>query len=185
MAASTGKGTSRSTVCRVHTTLRKGSLRLQTTKSRLWSTLRVGGRSLAAWLSTSSHVMARVRGYKYLITKDWDSGSIGYRALRITTMIKNHKGLHDVDSMVRCVATHNCAHVRAHGCMGVQKSIQLDSYSQLADDFITLAGQLIPPTMLTSGGVAVLVRESTETPTTKLRAHAFTRSRSLFLSRTA
>jgi len=83
------------------------------------------------------------------------------------------------------LATHNSTHVRAHGCMGMQKSIQLDSYSQLADDFITLAGQLIPPTMLTSGGVAVLVRESTETPTTKLRAHAFTRSRSLFLSRTA
>ena len=54
--------------------------------------------------------MARVRGYKYLITKDWDSGSIGYRALRITTMIKNHKGLHDVDSMVRFVAGYAQQH---------------------------------------------------------------------------
>jgi len=40
--------------------------------------------------------------YKYVITEDWESGSVGYRARRITDMIVNHTGLHDMESMVRC-----------------------------------------------------------------------------------
>lgn len=46
--------------------------------------------------------------YKYLLTEDWDGGSVGYRAERITDMIVNAKKPLTVQDMVWPLLTPTC-----------------------------------------------------------------------------